>query len=102
VLEIRPGGIEVFRENSRCSQGTGNFLRQLVERFELTVETASELCADVADPAPLSGRCPVILKTDMPHLANMGVERARIVAGLFDAVCENVQVLVKPRVSPPR
>lgn len=102
VLEIRPGGIEVFRENSRCSQGTGNFLRQLVERFELTVEAASELCADVADPAPLSGRCPVILKTDMTHLANKGEERARIVAGLFDAVCENVQVLVKPRVSPPR
>ena len=33
VLERRGGGADVFRENSRCSQGTGNFLRQLVERF---------------------------------------------------------------------
>ena len=40
-----------------------------------TVEAASELCADVADPAPLSGRCPVILKTDMTHLANKGEDR---------------------------
>ena len=102
VLELRSGGVERFRENSRCSQGTGNFLRQLVERFDISIEEASELCAGVGDPAPLSGRCPVILKTDMTHLANKGESRARILAGLHDAVCENVQVLIKPRVSPPR
>jgi predicted CoA-substrate-specific enzyme activase len=102
VLELRPTGVEVFRENSRCSQGTGNFLRQLVERFNLTIEEASTLCAGVEDPAPLSGRCPVILKTDMTHLANKGESKGRILAGLYDAVCENVQVLIKPRVSPPK
>ncbi len=102
VLELRPNGLAVFRENSRCSQGTGNFLRQLVERFSLTVEEASRLCAEVTNPAPLSGRCPVILKTDMTHLANKGEDRTRILAGLFDAVCENVLVLIKPGVSPTR
>jgi activator of 2-hydroxyglutaryl-CoA dehydratase/predicted nucleotide-binding protein (sugar kinase/HSP70/actin superfamily) len=102
VLELRASGQTVFRENSRCSQGTGNFLRQLVERFSLSVEEASALCADVQNPAPLSGRCPVILKTDMTHLANKGEDRARILAGLFDAVCENVLVLIKPGVSPAR
>lgn len=100
VLEMRGNDLTMFRENSRCSQGTGNFLRQLVERFSLTVEAASQLCADVPDPAPLSGRCPVILKTDMTHLANKGEDRARILAGLFDAVCENVMVLLKPGSSP--
>ena len=100
VLEIRSGSREIYRENSRCSQGTGNFLRQLVERFSLTIEDASELCAGVEQSAPLSGRCPVILKTDMTHLANKGEDRARILAGLFDAVCENVMVLVKPGISP--
>lgn len=102
VLEIRAHEQTVFRENSRCSQGTGNFLRQLVERFSLTVEEASALSAEVTNPAPLSGRCPVILKTDMTHLANKGEDRARILAGLFDAVCENVLVLIKPGRSPRR
>jgi activator of 2-hydroxyglutaryl-CoA dehydratase/predicted nucleotide-binding protein (sugar kinase/HSP70/actin superfamily) len=102
VLEVRENGLTVFRENSRCSQGTGNFLRQLVERFSLTVEEASQLCAEVPNPAPLSGRCPVILKTDMTHLANKGEDRGRILAGLFDAVCENVLVLLKPGMSPRR
>ena len=102
VLELRANHLEVFRENSRCSQGTGNFLRQLVERFSLTVEAASELAAEVDDAAPLSGRCPVILKSDMTHLANKGENRARILAGLFDAVCENVLVLLKPEISPAR
>ncbi|MBZ5498943.1 MAG: acyl-CoA dehydratase activase-related protein [Acidobacteriia bacterium] len=101
VLELRASGLEVLRENSRCAQGTGNFLRQLVERFALSIEEASELCADVNDPAPLSGRCPVILKTDMTHLANKGEQRARILAGLFDAVCQNVFTLIKPGTTPP-
>jgi activator of 2-hydroxyglutaryl-CoA dehydratase/predicted nucleotide-binding protein (sugar kinase/HSP70/actin superfamily) len=101
VLELRGNGLEVFRQNGRCSQGTGNFLRQLVARFSLSVAEASELCADVESPAPLSGRCPVILKTDMTHLANKGEDRQRILAGLFDAVCENVMTLLKPGISPP-
>ena len=96
VVELHPGGVTRVRENSRCSQGTGNFLRQLVERFGLTLAEADALCDAVDDPAPLSGRCPVILKTDMTHLANRGEQRARILAGLYDAVCENVQALVKP------
>jgi len=102
VLELRDGGTEIFRENSRCSQGTGNFLRQLVQRFGLTIDEASAACATVEHAAPLSGRCPVILKTDMTHLANKGEDRGPILAGLYDAVCENVQVLIKPRTSPRR
>ena len=102
ILELRENGLEVFRENSRCSQGTGNFLRQLIERFSLSIEEASRLCTDVERPAVLSGRCPVILKTDMTHLANKGEDRAAILAGLFDAVCENVLVLLKPELCPRR
>ena len=102
VLELRAGGVEVFRENSRCAQGTGNFLRQLVERFSLTIEEASAIATATDGAAPLSGRCPVILKSDMTHLANKGEDRARILAGLFDAVAENVLVLLKPDISPPR
>jgi activator of 2-hydroxyglutaryl-CoA dehydratase/predicted nucleotide-binding protein (sugar kinase/HSP70/actin superfamily) len=96
VLALEADGRDTYRENPRCSQGTGNFLRQLVERFGLTPEEADEVAAG-AEAAPLSGRCPVILKTDMTHLANKGEDRGRILAGLFDAICENVQVLVKAR-----
>ena len=100
VLEVGAHGEEWFQQNARCSQGTGNFLSQLVRRFGLSVEEASELCDHVVNPAPLSGRCPVILKTDMTHLANKGEDRSRILAGLYDAVCENVLTLVRPRLAP--
>ncbi len=102
VLERRGENNLVYHENNRCSQGTGNFLRQLVERFDLTVEEASALAAGAKSAASLSGRCPVILKTDMTHLANKGGARQEIIAGLYDAVCENVQVLVKARLAPRR
>lgn len=100
VLELGAHGEEWFQQNARCSQGTGNFLTQLVKRFGLTVEEASELCDGIVNPAPLSGRCPVILKTDMTHLANKGESRERILAGLYDAVCENVLTLIRPRFAP--
>src|SRR5512133_3702123 len=94
VLALEADGRDTYRENPRCSQGTGNFLRPLVERFGLGPEEADGIAAG-ATAAPLSGRCPVILKTDMTHLANKGEDRSRILAGLFDAICDNVQVLVK-------
>jgi activator of 2-hydroxyglutaryl-CoA dehydratase len=37
VMEVRANRITMFHENNRCSQGTGNFLSQFVERFSLTV-----------------------------------------------------------------
>jgi activator of 2-hydroxyglutaryl-CoA dehydratase/predicted nucleotide-binding protein (sugar kinase/HSP70/actin superfamily) len=102
VVELHEQGRTVVRENARCAQGTGNFLRQLVERLGLEVEEACRL-ADGADlAAPLSGRCPVILKTDLTHLANKGERRERILAGLLDAMAENVEALVKPASSPAR
>lgn len=100
ILELREGGRQVFRENGRCAQGTGNFLQQLVGRFGLDVAEAAALAEGVAEPAALSGRCPVILKTDMTHLANQGEARERILAGLLDAIAENVQGLIRPRVCP--
>jgi predicted CoA-substrate-specific enzyme activase len=102
ALELRAGGRAVPRESPRCSQGTGNFLRQLVARFGLDVEAADVLAAAAANAAALSGRCPVILKTDMTHLANAGHDRGRVLAGLFDAVAESAEALVRPRVGPPR
>lgn len=102
VLEVREAGDPAWRESARCAQGTGNFLRQLVERFGLGVEEAAARAAAVEDPAPLSGRCPVILKTDMTHLANKGERQERILAGLFDAIAESAEGLVKPRRCPPR
>src|SRR5512140_932000 len=102
VLEIPAAGEPVYRESSRCAQGTGNFLRQLVGRFSMTVEEAALAAEAVGEPAPLSGRCPVILKTDMTHLANKGERQDRILAGLLDAIAESAEVLVKPRRSPPR
>ncbi|HLO65459.1 MAG TPA: BadF/BadG/BcrA/BcrD ATPase family protein, partial [Holophaga sp.] len=101
VLEMRENGTEVHRENGRCAQGTGNFLQQLVGRFGLEVATAAERAAGVEEGAHLSGRCPVILKTDMTHLANKGEDRDRILAGLLDAMCENVQAILRPANGPP-
>jgi len=100
VLEAPAQGPLRLQDNSRCSQGTGNFLAQLVQRFGLTVAAASELVTGVEEPAELSGRCPVILKTDMTHLANAGESPEPILAGLFDAVATNVQVLIKPGSGP--
>jgi predicted CoA-substrate-specific enzyme activase len=101
VLEIESRQHSVMRFGPRCSQGTGNFLTQLVERFGLTVAQAAEQTALVEDPEELSNRCPVILKTDMTHLANRGGDQLRILAGAFDAVSCSVESLIRPEHCPP-
>lgn len=100
VFERRGGQLDMLRENSRCSQGTGNFLRQLVERFNLDLPKSDAMCENVTNASSLSGRCPVILKTDMTHLANRGDKSEEILAGVYDAICENVQALIKPTICP--
>jgi activator of 2-hydroxyglutaryl-CoA dehydratase len=80
--------------------GHGQLPPATVERLSLSVEQADALATEVGQAAVLSARCPVILKTDVTHLANRGEERARIVAGCFDAVGENVQSFLKPGSSP--
>ena len=97
VVEVSGDGTSYSRENGRCSQGTGSFLGQLIGRFDLDLAQADLLVADETQPAHLSGRCPVILKTDMTHLANRGLDRGPILAGLYDAVCDNVRTLIRPR-----
>lgn len=100
VLEKRPNGADLMRENSRCSQGTGNFLRQLIERFGFSLSQADTVCENIDSPCQMSGRCPVILKTDMTHLANRGEPQPNIIAGVYDAICDNVQALIKPALCP--
>ena len=90
VLNWKPGGTPGWRENGRCAQGTGNFLGQLTGRMGLSVDEADRLADWVEDPIVLSGRCPVMLKTDLTHLANGGQDRSRLLAGLFDAIAANV------------
>ena len=100
VLERRGNGADIFRENARCSQGTGNFLRQLVERFDMDLPQSDRLCENEDNACALSGRCPVILKTDMTHLANRGEAQSRILAGVYDAICQNVEALIKTAICP--
>jgi predicted CoA-substrate-specific enzyme activase len=100
VLSWKPGGAHGWRENGRCAQGTGNFLGQLTGRLGLSVEAADRLAESVESPLALSGRCPVILKSDLTHLASGGQDRDRLLAGLFDAIAANVLASM-PRGGPP-
>lgn len=101
VIEVSKARPDLYRQNSRCAQGTGRFLTQLVERFGLDIEDAGRMCASVPDPLPLSGRCPVILKSDLTHLANSGEDKFRILAGLYDAISENALSLLGSANVPP-
>ena len=101
ALELPAAGNELWRESSRCAQGTGNFLRQLVGRFGLTVEEASNQALGIDQPVLLSGRCPVVLKSNLTHRASQGEKRERLLAGLFDAVAESLFGLLRPGLGPP-
>lgn len=100
LLELRKNQRTIFRKNPKCSEGTGNFFRQLINRMNIPIEKADEFTNNVESAVFLPGRCPVILKTKLTHLANNGENKQRILAGLCDTIADNALSLIKPGTTP--
>ena len=90
ILEVREGKIQYYAENSKCAQGSGSFLLNILLRLKIPI---SELNSDEVTfhkAANLSGRCPVLIKTSITHKHNTGESKEGIIAGLLDVVTDNL------------
>lgn len=96
ILEIVNNKINSFEENTKCAQGSGNFLEQILNRFNLPLNQPELYDNCICKPTPLSGRCPVLLKSSITHLHNTGEPKENIIIGLFDALSENILLNYNP------
>lgn len=97
LLDIKRDSDYSFKSNPKCSDETGNFLNQMIGRMGLSFSQADKISLAIDTPLQIPGRCPVILKTLITHLANNGEPKDRIIAGLFDSIADNAVALIKPK-----
>ncbi|MBN1459613.1 MAG: hypothetical protein JXA57_08745, partial [Armatimonadetes bacterium] len=81
--------------SSKCAAGSGSFLDHMAKRLNFgTVADFAQVANDTENPATLSGRCAVFTESDIVHLYQKGTPRARIAAGIHQAICRNYRAAI--------
>jgi predicted CoA-substrate-specific enzyme activase len=76
--------------SSKCAAGSGSFIDHMSRRLNYgSVEEFARVAMETDNPAALSGRCAVFTESDIVHLYQKGTPRARIAAGVHQALCRN-------------
>ena len=75
--------------NSACAAGTGSFLDQQANRFNLDIEEFANIALQSEKPPRIAGRCSVFAKSDMIHLQQIATPKHDIIAGLHWALARN-------------
>jgi len=81
--------------SAKCAAGSGSFLDHMAKRLNFgTVAQFAQVAHETDNPATLSGRCAVFAESDIVHLYQKGTPRARIAAGIHQAICRNYRAAI--------
>ncbi len=78
-----------FNMNSICAAGTGEFLVQLAQECQISVEDIGPLVAQSSSPAYVDATCTVFARRAFRHLTQRGVPLEDRLAGVCDALVKN-------------
>jgi activator of 2-hydroxyglutaryl-CoA dehydratase/predicted nucleotide-binding protein (sugar kinase/HSP70/actin superfamily) len=94
ILARSSAGHCTYLENDKCSSGTGETLAKLASRFGLSLEEADTLAASSAESVAITARCSVFAKSELTHFANQGLDREKLLKGLFESVARHAAALL--------
>ncbi len=87
---IRNGNPTDFDMNKVCAAGTGSFLHELANKYEINiVEEFQEIALSSVSPVKLTDRCTVFMESDLESYHQKGVETRDLIAGLCYAIVYN-------------
>lgn len=81
--------------NEKCASGTGRFIEVMTQALDLTLDRASLLALEAADPVSITSQCGVFAESEVITHVNEGKERADIVAGICRSVAARISSLVR-------
>ncbi len=88
-ISINKGIVTDFQMNKICAAGTGSFLEEQANKFDIPIDHFGEIALAGANPVNLGERCTVFIETSIAaHLAK-GTEISDIAAGLCRSVAKN-------------
>ena len=88
-ISITNGAVTDFQMNKVCAAGTGSFLDEQAQEFNIPVEELEQLAFQGQHPASLGERCTVFIKSAIASGLSRGEKKENIVAGLCYSIAKN-------------
>ena len=88
-ISITKGAVTDFQMNKVCAAGTGSFLDEQAQEFNIPVEELEQLAFQGQHPASLGERCTVFIKSAIASGLSRGEKKENIVAGLCYSIAKN-------------
>ena len=96
VMKLRPSGqIEKFAVNAKCASGTGIYLQNITKILEASYEEMGVLSSGIEEGTEISNYCAVFAESEVISKIHSGESKARIAAGIFDAVVDRLMEQVR-------
>ncbi len=86
-------GEQTFKDafhSSRCSSGSGVFIEQEANRYNLSLDQLVNLALESTHPPSIAGRCAVFAKTDIVHKHQNGVPLKDIAYAICHMISRNI------------
>lgn len=78
-----------FNMNSICAAGTGEFLKQLSDEAEISLEDFGRIALEAKHPVRIDATCTVFSRRDFRHLTQKGVPLSDRLMGISQALVNN-------------
>ncbi len=88
-ISITNGTVTDFQMNKVCAAGTGSFLDEQAQEFNIPIEELEQLAFRGINPTALGERCTVFIKSAIATGLSRGEKRENIVAGLCYSIAKN-------------
>ena len=88
-ISLNNGRVTDFQMNKVCAAGTGSFVEEQANKFDIPIDSLGNLAMEGTDPAYLGERCTVFIETSIAtHLAK-GTKIEDISSGLCYSIVKN-------------
>jgi predicted CoA-substrate-specific enzyme activase len=96
AIRVDPEGFLLdYAMNDKCAAGTGRFMEAMARTLDIPIEQMDPLSASTQQASTITSMCSVFAESEVINLINDGVEKARIVRGLHEAMAGRVASLAR-------
>ena len=88
-ISLENGVVVDFEMNKVCAAGTGSFLEEQAERFDIKIEDFGDIALKAESPLNLGERCTVFMETNVYSHYQKGASIEDILAGLAYSITMN-------------
>ncbi|OFW52472.1 MAG: hypothetical protein A2163_11635 [Actinobacteria bacterium RBG_13_35_12] len=88
-ISLENGVVVDFEMNKVCAAGTGSFLEEQAERFDIKIENFGDMALKAKNPLNLGERCTVFMETNVYSHYQKGAGIEDILAGLAYSIAMN-------------